>query len=127
MYSLPLATTGYAHDFSIAPRGCRAVNPPQEVVTRFLGRGDLDRPDPAALRVEDREHVPNQAVLAGGVHALEDDQRGSLCFGEEPVLLRVNALQVVRNPLCSITFAVPTGGCCRTRVGEAEIPAAKLQ
>ena len=60
--------------------------PPEEVVVELLGRGLLEAEDLAALRVDARHHVLDRAVLAGGVHRLEDQQDRPGIRGVEPVL-----------------------------------------
>lgn len=52
----------------------RLLHAPQEGVCAFLGRGCLERRDPAAGRVEQADDVLDRAALAAGVHALEDEQ-----------------------------------------------------
>ena len=44
--------------------------------------------DLAALRIEARHHVLDDAVLAGRVHALEDDQQGPAVLGKQLLLHR---------------------------------------
>ena len=47
---------------------------PEEVVVELLGGGMLEAIDLAALGVHARHDVLDRAVLAGGVHGLEDQQ-----------------------------------------------------
>ena len=56
-------------------------------VRRLLERGDL-----AALRVDAVEHALDRAVLAGRVHALEDQQ-------QRPAVLRVELFLKIVEPL----------------------------
>ena len=59
---------------------------PEEVVVELLGRGMLEAVDLAALGIDARHDVLDRAVLAGGVHRLEDDQDRPAIGGVEPVL-----------------------------------------
>ena len=59
---------------------------PEEVVVELLGRGLLEAEDLAALGVDPRHDVLDRAVLAGGVHRLEDHQDRPGIGGVEPVL-----------------------------------------
>ena len=62
------------------------VHAPEEVVGE-LGLGRLlEAGDGGALRVHRGHHVPDGAVLAGGVDALEHDEQRVLLLGVEPVL-----------------------------------------
>ena len=59
---------------------------PQEVPIPFFARRDLEPPDMDALRVAVPEHAADEAVLAAGVHGLEDDEEALLVLGVEPLL-----------------------------------------
>ena len=65
---------------------------PHEIVVEFLGRRLLERGDLAALRIDALEHALDRAVLAGGVHALEDQQ-------QRPAVLRVELFLEIVQPL----------------------------
>ncbi len=54
------------------------MNPPQEIVRQFFGRGDLERSHATARRIDPGHDVPDGAVLAPGVHGLKDDEQGVL-------------------------------------------------
>nr|WP_230316166.1 hypothetical protein [Conexibacter sp. W3-3-2] len=69
-------------DLAVARR--LRVDPPEEVVRELLGGGGLERGDAHALRVDALEHGPHRAVLAAGVHRLQDDE-------QRPRALRVQA------------------------------------
>ena len=47
---------------------------PEKIVLQFGGAGVFEAEDLAALRIDARHHVPDRAVLAGGVHRLKDQQ-----------------------------------------------------
>ena len=55
-------------------------------MVEFLGGRRLERRHLAALRIHARHHVLDRAVLAGGVHRLEDEQHGPAILRVEPVL-----------------------------------------
>ena len=62
------------------PRSGAAVGrTPEEVMVELLGRGLLERGDLAALRVHPGHDVLDGAVLAGGVHGLEDHEERLRC------------------------------------------------
>ena len=71
----------------IRPRsGSALAVAPEEVVVEFLGRRLLEAVDLAALRIHARHDVLDRAVLAGGVHRLEDDQHRIAVVGVEQFL-----------------------------------------
>ena len=57
------------------------VDSPEEVVGQFLDARLLERRDPAGLRIEAPHHVADRAVLAGGVHPLEHQQKRAAVLG----------------------------------------------
>ena len=59
---------------------------PEIVVVEIGGGRRLERVDLAALRVDPRHDVLDRAVLAGGVHRLEDQQQRPAILGVELVL-----------------------------------------
>jgi hypothetical protein len=67
---------------------------PEEIVVEFLRRRLLERGDLAALRVDALEHALDRTVLAGGVHALEDQQQRPAVLRVELFLEIVQALAV---------------------------------
>ena len=75
--------------------GSAFVDAPQVVVIAFLGRGRLEAEDLAALRVDAGHHVPDRAVLAGGVHRLEDQQQRVGVLRVELVLVLGEELDAV--------------------------------
>ncbi len=60
----------------------------------FVRRRLLERGDLAALRIDAVEHALDGAVLAGGVHALEDQQQRPAVLGVEFLLEIVQPLAV---------------------------------
>lgn len=86
----------YQHLFIIGPVenadpasfGKPSAGPPHEIVVECFGRGRLEREHLAALGIHPGHHVPDDAILARCVHALEDQQK-------RPAILRVElALQL---------------------------------
>jgi len=73
-------------DADAAAFGQRFHAAPKVVVIEFLGRGCFEGEDLAALRVEAAHDVLDGAVLAGGVHGLDDDEQGVGVLGVEFVL-----------------------------------------
>ena len=67
---------------------------PEEVVAEFEGGGDFEGRDVAALGIDAGEDVADDAVFAGGVHALEDDENG-FCLGGVEEFLEVGELRAV--------------------------------
>ena len=65
---------------------------PHEVVVEFVRRRLLERGDLAALRIDAVEDRLDRAVLAGRVHALEDQQ-------QRPAVLRIELLLEIAEPL----------------------------
>ena len=80
----------------IRPRSGRHGRPPQEVVLQFLGAWVLEAEHLATLRVDAGHDVLDHAVLARGVHGLEDQQHRVLVVGIEQVLPLAQLLYVVR-------------------------------
>ncbi len=64
---------------------------PEEIVVEFLCRRLLERGDLATLRVDAIEHALDRGILAGGVHALEDQQ-------QRPAVLRVELFLEIVQP-----------------------------
>ena len=62
------------------------VDAPEKVVAGFERGGHLEGSDVAALGIDSGEDVADGAVLACGVHALEDDEQGLGLAGVEDVL-----------------------------------------
>ena len=81
---------GAVEDADHARRRAPRAIAPQEVVAALLGGGRLEGGDPDTLRVDEADGVPQHAALAGGVHALQDEQHArmpvGLALGVEPLL-----------------------------------------
>jgi len=69
---------GAVEDADPSAFGQAAGGAPEEVVLELLGGGLLETEHLTALRVHPGHDVADRAVLAGGVHALEDDQQGAV-------------------------------------------------
>src|SRR5262249_52377012 len=61
------------------------VGPPKEIMVELERVRRLERMHLAALRIEPGHHMLDDAVLAGGVHGLEDDQN-------RPAVMRIELL-----------------------------------
>ena len=70
-----LLVVGTVEDADPPAFGKPAGGAPEKVVLQFLGARLLEAEDLAALRIDAGHDVPDGAVLAGGVHALEDQQQ----------------------------------------------------
>lgn len=68
---------------------------PEEIVLQFLRARVLEAEHLAALGVDARHHVADGAVLAGGVHRLEDHQQGVAVRGVEQALLVAQLIDLV--------------------------------
>src|ERR1041385_3178572 len=77
----------------------RAGRPPEEVVIELFGARRLERIDVAALRIDAGHHMLDGAILAGGIHCLEDDQERPAILRVEPLLQLGEALDVTRKQL----------------------------
>src|ERR1035437_7130452 len=60
-------------DADAAALGQTARSAPEEIMFQFFGAGLLEAEEFASLRIDPGHDVPDGAVLAGGVHALEDE------------------------------------------------------
>ncbi len=85
-------------DHAAGGDGC--VGSPEEVVTGLERGGDFEGSDVAALRIDAGEDVADGAVLAGGVHALEDYQDRFLLAGVEDFLEFVEGVAVFGEDEC---------------------------
>ena len=71
-----LFVVGAVEDADLAARRHPLRVAPQVVVVELFGRRDLEAVHGDALRVHAAHHVPDDAVLAGGVETLDDDEQG---------------------------------------------------
>ena len=94
-----LLVVGTVEDADAAALRQRIPAAPHPVVVQFLGRRLLERRDLAALRIHAAHHVLDGAVLAGGVHGLEDQQQRSAILRIELVLLVGEPGDAVGQPL----------------------------
>jgi hypothetical protein len=62
------------------------MDAPEEVVRELSGRRSLEGDDSAALRVDAREDLPDDPVLAGGIETLKDEEEAALVLGKETLL-----------------------------------------
>ena len=88
-------------DLDHAAGGYLGVDAPEEVVARFDGCGDFEGGYIATLGVDSGEDVADGAVLASGIHALEDDEQGLRLAGVEEFLKAGELLTVFGENGCS--------------------------
>jgi hypothetical protein len=79
--------------------GQLARGAPQEIVLEFGHARVLEAEHLAALWVDARHHVLDRAVLARGVHGLEDQQHGVAVGGVEQLLQFAEVFDVLVQPL----------------------------
>ena len=84
------------------------MNAPQKVVAELFGRRALEGGDADVHRIDTRENLANDAVFAGGVHALQHDQEGSLAFGIQPVTQLVDDGDVFFGVDAACSFSRPS-------------------
>ena len=82
-----LFVIGPVEDADAAALGKAQVGAPEKVVLELGGAGLLEAGNVAALRVDAAHHVADGAVFAGGVHALEDEQKRIAIGAVEQLLL----------------------------------------
>ena len=82
-----LLVVGAVEDADVAALGQLLRVAPQVVVVEVLGRGDLEAADLDALGVDAAHDVADRAVLAGGVHRLEDHDDAVGVLGREAHLV----------------------------------------
>ncbi len=113
-----------------AQRRRMLVNAPQEVVVEFFGGRHFEGSYLDALRVDAAHDVANGAVLAAGVHRLQDDQQGVLVLGVEHFLklaqARPVALQVFEGVLFGPVFSRVIGIIIRQADGLARLRVERL-
>jgi len=86
---------GSVEDADGAAAGDGPVRAPQEIVGQLLFAGTAERRHGDADRANFLEHVPDGAILAGGVDALQDDEKSPLSLGVQPILQPVDGHSVV--------------------------------
>ena len=62
------------------------MHAPQAIVSEFFLGGDFESGGRAALGIHPTEDVTNGAVLAAGVHSLQNNQQRMLAFGIKNIL-----------------------------------------
>src|SRR5262249_22277651 len=94
---------------------------PQEIMIELLRARRLERVHLAALRIDARHRVLDDAVLAGGIHPLQHDQQRPAVVGIEALLQAAEALDVVRQHRLGLVLAeVDSAGVRTIDRGEAE-------
>ncbi len=82
-------------DADLAAGGQRELAPPQPVVRQLHLARLLERGHPHALRVQAAHDVLDRAVLARGVHRLEDHEQRPAPLGVQPLLQHVERGEVL--------------------------------
>lgn len=100
---------GAVEDADASAFGEAAVGAPEEVVLEVFGGGLLEAEDFAALGVDAGEDVFDGAVLACGVHGLEDQEEGVAVVGVEEVLEFVEFVDVAGEMFLVVLFAGVVG------------------
>jgi hypothetical protein len=76
-----LLVVGAVEDADPAPPGQGALVTREEVVVQLLGGGLFEGTDPYHLRVDAAHHVLDDAVLAGRVASLQDQEHAVRVLG----------------------------------------------
>ena len=99
-------------------RGALGMHAPEEVVRELVRRRRLEGGDAATLRVDAGEDMPDRAVLARCVEALEDEQDAPRSLRVEPLLQR----RELSEQLLELRFRLllPRQAERRSRVAEVE-------
>src|SRR5215469_12528949 len=98
---------------------------PEEVMTELLGRRLLEGEDLDALRIDSGHHVFDRAVLAGRVHALEDQQQRPTVLRVEQVLFLGQPFGATLQQLGRLALGqLQAAGVSRIEIPEPEAPAA---
>src|SRR5512146_213720 len=97
-----------------------AVGPPEEVVVQVFGGRLLEAEDLAALRVYPGHHMLDRAVLASGVHRLEDEQERPLVLGVKLFLKLLQKRNAVIKKVFSLAFGAQTLSICGIKVFQTE-------
>ena len=74
-------------DADPAALGQVAGGAPEKIMRQLAGAGMLEAENLAALRIDARHHMADDAVLARRVHRLEDQQKRMLVRGIKQLLL----------------------------------------
>lgn len=102
------------------PRRHALVVAPKEVVGQLLGRGLLERPHPAPLRIDPAEDVLNGAVLAAGVYHLQHDEQRALPFRVQLGLEVLDAAALPRQLLHGVGLVLVRPGVGRVHGRQIE-------
>src|SRR2546427_13112854 len=68
------------------------MNAPEEIVSQLFAIRNFEGSYRTSLGADAGHHVANGSVLAGSVHALQDNQKSSFLYGIKQVLQIVEAL-----------------------------------
>ncbi len=107
----------------IRPRcGKAARRPPEEIVLQFLGTRVLEAVNLASLRIDARHDVFDRAVFAGGVHGLEDEEKGVTIVRVEQTLQLPELLDLVREHLAVMRLRFVERLRCRRAFAQPQRP-----
>ena len=90
-----LLVVGTVEDADPAALGEATRRAPEKVMLQLFGTGLLETEDFAAFRIDAGQDVPDGAVLAGAVHALEDQQQRIVVGRIVKALQRTQLLNVL--------------------------------
>src|SRR4051812_12839831 len=82
---------------------------PEKIVREILLARRLERVNVAALRVETRHDMLDDAILAGGIHSLQHDQQRPAAVAIEALLQLAETLEVVREHRLGALLVEPAG------------------
>ncbi len=91
---------------------------PEEIVREFGAGGGGEGGDVAGLLVEAGEDVLDDAVLAGGVRGLKDDEEGPGAFGVEAVVEQAELGAEVFEGFDGVVLVAKAEGVAGVMVGE---------
>ena len=99
-----LLVIGAVEDHQLAAAGCQLVGAPQEMMG-FLFRGRFfEGRNSARRRIGRGEDVADGDILAGGVHALQDDEDAVRLSGEHQLLQLAQLRRQLRQKLFGLNF-----------------------
>jgi len=82
-------------------------------MVQFLRRGHLKAGNPHALRIDAIEHPPDDAILAAGIHCLQDNQHTVLVLGIEQLLVFLQLIVQLCQVFLGFFLVALIGGAVR--------------
>ena len=108
-------------DPDLATARGHAVQPPEVVAVQLVAARCLEALDPDALRVDPGRQLADRAVLARGVHALQDQQQRLPVLGPEAFLEVADLLDQLVLVLLALVLVVETEVVAGVADGEARL------